>query len=127
MKQLSRNKFGFTLIEMLIVITIISILASIVLPRYLTSTKIAKEAAHRAERQAINTQFEIFYFIYNRYPETMTKNDWGLGDADGNGISPDWKEFFPDGIPKICNQQTAWKIKDGRIQQLEHKGHESNP
>jgi general secretion pathway protein G len=117
----SPNK-GFTLIEMLIVITIIGVLASIVLPRYLTSTTAAKKAAHRAERQAINAQLEIYYFLYNRYPQEMTEEEWGLDDMDGNGIAPDWKEFFPDGIPNVCNQGTAVIIDNGRL--VRHPGHE---
>ncbi|MEK7298605.1 MAG: prepilin-type N-terminal cleavage/methylation domain-containing protein, partial [Candidatus Margulisiibacteriota bacterium] len=59
--MIQKNK-GFTLIEMLIVVTIIGILAAIVLPRFTTSSVAAKIAAHRATEQAINAQSELYFF-----------------------------------------------------------------
>jgi len=126
------NKKGFTLMEMLIVVTIIGILAAIVLPRFITSSGTAKKSAHKAERMTINSQLELFYFVFNTYPNNgastsqMTNDMWGSTDADGNGMT-DYQEYFPEGVPVTCNQSAAWTISMGRITGGDsgtHAGHE---
>ena len=81
---------GFTLMEMLIVVTIIGILAAIILPRFVVSTQSAKASANSAEIQAINTQLELFYFTNGSYPETMDYDGWGAEDS---------LDYWPDGVP----------------------------
>ena len=123
-----KNQTGFTLMEMLIVVTIIAILAAIVLPRFVTSSGQAKKSVHRSERQTINSQLELYFFHFGDYPAAMTDAGWGLGDADGNGKSPDWQEYWPEHVPTACNQGGAWTIDTatGRIDTSAHDtaGHE---
>ncbi|MFT5170285.1 MAG: prepilin-type N-terminal cleavage/methylation domain-containing protein [Candidatus Marinamargulisbacteria bacterium] len=123
-----KTQQGFTLMEMLIVVTIIAILAAIVLPRFVTSSGQAKKSVHRSERQTINSQLELYFFHFGHYPEAMTDGGWGLGDDDGNGKSPDWQEYWPEHVPTACNQGVPWQIVDtiGRIDTPAHDaaGHE---
>ena len=91
MKQLNK---GFTLIEMLIVVTIIAILGAIVLPKVLTSSASARSAVYRSEINTINSQLELFYFTYGYYPTEMT--DAGWTDAT---VGAHYNDFFPEGVP----------------------------
>lgn len=112
----SRNSRGFTLIEMLIVVTIIGILAAIVMPRFLSSSDQAKKNAHKTERQNINAQLELYYFDNGSYPTAMTEAGWGGAQKAG--------QSFPDGVPAECNQGAAYTIDNGRISISNHTGHE---
>ncbi len=114
------RELGFTLMEMLIVVTIIGILAAIVLPRILTSSSLTRKAAHRQERTTINSQLESYNFLYGQYPSGMVNANW---NEPGTGSG--YKDFFPDGVPSSCNQeQQAWVIDSGRIQTSGHANHE---
>ena len=110
----SADNKGFTLMEMLIVVTIIGILAAIVIPRFVTSSAQAKANAHRADRQQINAQIELFYFVNGSYPNSMSNEAWG----------DDFTDYFPEGVPTGCNQSSAWQLNEntGRLQL--HPGHE---
>ncbi len=118
---LDASDSGFTLMEMLIVVTIIGILAAIVLPRFLTSSQSARKAAHKSERQTINSQLELYFFNFGAYPTAMTNEGWGSTDKDGNG-KPDWQDYFPENVPVSCNQNVIWVIENGRVKT--HDGHE---
>jgi len=111
-----KSEKGFTLMEMLIVVTIIGVITAIVLPRFITTKGSANKSAHRATRQAINSQLEQYNFTFNTYPAGMTTTDWG-GD-------PTYKNYFPDGIPTTCNQGVAWTISAGRLDTSTHASHE---
>jgi general secretion pathway protein G len=117
MKKNKISKKGFTLMEMLIVVTIIGILAAIVLPRFITSASSGRKAAHRQMRTTINSQLETFYFINDVYPAAMTNEAWSVGDAN-------YLYYFPEGVPTTCNAGGALTLNNGRIDNSSHSGHE---
>jgi prepilin-type N-terminal cleavage/methylation domain-containing protein len=87
MMRMMRGKKGFTLIEILFVITVVAILAAIVIPRLTTSATTAKEAACDANISNINTQVERWYF---------DNGSWPANDLSDIGADND---YFPSGIP----------------------------
>jgi general secretion pathway protein G len=97
-----RDSQGFTLMEMLIVVTIIGILAAIILPRFVTSSASAKTAAYNAEKQTINAQIELFQFQIGSYPSAMTEAGWGGADTAAL--------YWPDGVPTADPLGRAWTI-----------------
>lgn len=105
-----KNQDGFTLMEMLIVVTIIGILSAIILPRFITSSAAAKQSAYEAERQTINSQLELYYFHFGEYPSAMSNEGWGTGDENANGRI-DYQEFWPEGVPTADIYENPWNDK----------------
>jgi len=108
---------GFTLMEMLIVVTIISILAGIVLPRFVGSSDSAKKSVHKSQRQTINTQLELYELNEGDMPTAMTDIQWG-GD-------PAYITYWPEGVPTACVYGTAWEVNTTTKRvQTDHDSHE---
>ena len=73
----AKKKSGFTLLELMIVIIIVGILASLAMPRFITATRKAKEAEARAVLGAIRSA-QIRYYLENNEVFTGDINDLDL-------------------------------------------------
>ncbi len=62
-----RKRKGFTLVEIMIVVAIIALLASIAIPNLLTARKSANDAAAKAELQTIQTAIENYAIDNGNY------------------------------------------------------------
>jgi len=65
------NKKGFTLIELMIVITIIGILASIAVPNYRWGIVRAREAVLRETLYTFRTTIDQFYADQGKFPDSL--------------------------------------------------------
>lgn len=82
----ARKDTGFTLVELLIVIVIISILAAIAIPQFIGSTTDAKTATLRADLTAMRNSIELYYHQHNStYPGT-TPGTGCTGLANSNDL-----------------------------------------
>jgi prepilin-type N-terminal cleavage/methylation domain-containing protein len=63
-----RTQKGFTLIELMIVVVIIGILASIAIPNFISMQDRAKEGRVKANMHTLQTGVEDFAIQNNRYP-----------------------------------------------------------
>ncbi len=88
MKSRAKRLYGFSLLELLAVITIMGIIVSIVMTRISTSTDTAKIKLCHDSQSAINSGVERYLFDNGVLP-----ND--LDDMD-------ILNYFPDGIPRNC-------------------------
>ncbi len=64
----ARNRKGFTLIELMIVIAIIIILAAIAIPNYLKMTERAKKARVASDFESLATALESYRTDWGSYP-----------------------------------------------------------
>lgn len=71
-----RRQGAFTLVEMLLVITIIGILAALVVPKMMGRSEQARQAAARSDLSSIKTALDAFEVDNGYYP----KGKNGLGD-----------------------------------------------
>jgi prepilin-type N-terminal cleavage/methylation domain-containing protein len=71
----TRAERAFTLIELLIVVAIIAILASIAVPNFLEAQTRAKVAATQADMRTLATALEAYHVDNNRYPSRTASLD----------------------------------------------------
>lgn len=83
-----RRFFGFSLLELLAVVTILGIIAVVVIPRISVSSGEAKKNADRQNRAEINSAVERWYF---------EKGVWPKDDLSDIGTD---SSYFPNGLPK---------------------------
>jgi len=82
-----RKRNGFSLLELLAVVTILGIIAAIIIPRVTVSSETAKERVSAHHKATINAAVERWY---------IDKNTWPATDLSDIGADVD---YFPDGIP----------------------------
>lgn len=96
-----RTSSGFTLIEVMIVVVILGILASIVVPRVMDRPEQAREVKARQDIRTLETALNLYRLDNFRYPTT----DQGLQAlVDKPTVSPEpknWKEGgYMDRLPR---------------------------
>jgi len=93
-RQTGRRRCGFTLIEMLIVITVIAILSMLVIPRAMAARRQGKEAQIRGNLKQLRDGIERFEATTAAWPpalnDLMAPNGAAISaDFDGRGGSVD--------------------------------------
>ncbi len=82
-----KKSSGFSLLELLAVVTILGIIAAIIVPRVTVSSDTAKQRVRDHHKATINAAVERWYIDKNSWPA----NDLSDIEADVN--------YFPEGIP----------------------------
>ena len=67
MSKMMRNRKGFTLIELMIVVAIIGILAAIAIPQFASYRQRAQDSAAKSALKNLATAQENYYAEYNTY------------------------------------------------------------
>lgn len=87
LKRADHSFGGFSLMEMLAVVTILGVIAALIVPRITSSSDAAKASVRAHHKSTINAAVERWYLEKNAWPA----NDLSDIGADAN--------FFPEGIP----------------------------
>lgn len=87
-----KNKSGFTLVELMLVVVIISILAAMVVPRLMGRSDQAREAAARADIEAnLASALDLYEVDTGTYPKTEEGLDALMTAPSNPKISKRWK------------------------------------
>ena len=65
----AKNRRGFTLVELIVVISILGVLAGIAIPRFMSSTEAAKRAKIMADLRTVDSATTIYYATKGTYPD----------------------------------------------------------
>ena len=88
MRRIQRtNRRGFSLLELLAVVTILGVIAAVVIPRISSSKAAAQAEANRQNIAEINSAVERWYFDNGSFP---------ANDLSDIGTDPN---YFPEGLP----------------------------
>jgi general secretion pathway protein G len=92
------KKSGFSLLELLAVVTILGIIAAIIVPRVTVSSATAKTKVRDHHKATINAAVERYYIDNNTWPAN------NLSDIGAN------VNYFPDGLPTNPIDGTAYTL-----------------
>jgi prepilin-type N-terminal cleavage/methylation domain-containing protein len=99
MKIRNRNKkSGFSLLELLAVVTILGIIAAIIVPRVTVSSDNAKQKVRDHHKATINAAVERYY---------VNEGSWPLDNLTDIGADVN---YFPDGIPTDPVSAAAYSL-----------------
>lgn len=104
------NKHGFTIVELLVVVVVIGILASITIVSYVGVNARARDSKRRSDLSALEQALEMNYIKYGAYtqPEDICTDtsygaDGSCGGAGGAGnwdANSDMRDLVTDGFLK---------------------------
>ncbi|QDU57122.1 competence type IV pilus major pilin ComGC [Aeoliella mucimassa] len=98
MRRTSTKRSGFSLMELLAVVTILGIIAAIVVPRVSVSSATAKQKVHEHNKATINSAVERYY---------IETGSWPADDLSDIGANTN---YFPDGIPVNPTDNSAYAL-----------------
>jgi general secretion pathway protein G len=105
---------GFTLIELMVVLAVLAILASIVVPRYLDRVEEARETVLRQNLSGLRATLDQFYRDKARYPTSLEElvTERYIRDVPVDPIAQrtDTWVLIP---PKSGSDKTIFNVKSG--------------
>ncbi|MEO7062416.1 MAG: type II secretion system major pseudopilin GspG [Dokdonella sp.] len=96
----SQRTFGFTLIEILVVVVILGILAAIVVPRVMERPGEARVTRAKQDIQGIVTALSLYKLDNFVYPSTEQGLDALVTKPAGQPEAPNWKGPYLDRVAK---------------------------
>ena len=97
-KRTGLKKRGFSLLELLAVVTILGIIAAIIVPRVTVSSATAKTKVRDHQKATINAAVERFY---------IDNGNWPANNLSDIGVNAN---YFPDGLPTNPVDGTAYTL-----------------
>lgn len=86
MTSLNKRSQGFTIVELLIVIVVIGILATLVIVTFTGVNQRARDSQRQTDITALNSQLEVFYAQNGYYPTLANLNDSTYRSTNFKGL-----------------------------------------
>jgi general secretion pathway protein G len=86
-----RRPRGFTLLELIVVVTILAILMGVVAPRLMSWPGEARKARARTDMKAIATALQTYHVDNFKYPSTQQGIEALVRKPSGQPDAPNWK------------------------------------
>jgi prepilin-type N-terminal cleavage/methylation domain-containing protein len=93
-----QKRHGFSLMELLAVVTILGIIAAIIVPRVTVSSDTAKQKVNSHNKATINAAVERWY---------IEKGAWPANNLSDIGTDAN---YFPDGVPTNPTDGSAYTL-----------------
>lgn len=95
-----RSRRGFTLLEILVVITVIAILAGLVSPMVFRNVSDAKVAAARTQIEGLGLALDTYYLHNDHYPSTAQGLSALVTQPAGDPPASNWRgPYLKKGVP----------------------------
>jgi prepilin-type N-terminal cleavage/methylation domain-containing protein len=88
MHRVSRTYHGFTLVEILVVVSIIAILSGVLLVNFSDSSAASRDAKRQADLRNLQNAIELYKNKHGRYPAGCNGPDNWSGQVDSNFACP---------------------------------------
>lgn len=85
-KFINLKNWGFTLVELLIVISILGVLATIALVSFRGAQGRSRDAQRKSDLKQISTALNLYYSDYGKYPDSSNGQIQACPYNSGNGI-----------------------------------------
>ncbi|MGI6629229.1 MAG: competence type IV pilus major pilin ComGC [Bacillota bacterium] len=97
LKKIIKNERGFTLVELMVVVSILAILSSIAIPRFTGQKQKAEEMKTNADIAILQNAVDMYFFDHGVYPDDTSdlvsagylREDPVKNDGDTYDIGPD--------------------------------------
>ena len=106
------NQKGFATLEVILMIVVIGILASVAVPRFTDMTTKANTAKIQADLSTLDNAIEIFYMEKGEYPSDLSKLDKYVKDVDK--LKPPTGQAFVNGEAKNISDEEYKINSDNR-------------
>lgn len=94
MNKIVRRQKGFSLIELLAVVSILSILSALIFGTYLTTLARTRDARRKEDLQSVRRALEIYYSEYEVYPTAAAGSGLGWGAEFNNGDTQKFRVYM---------------------------------
>lgn len=106
-KRGSRHTNGFTIVELLIVIVVIAILATITIVAYNGIQQRARDSQRRADISTIVKALEMYYTDNGQYPPGLCTANCSINGGWSSTADGSWKNLASQLVPKYLSSLPA--------------------
>ena len=105
---MNRNRKGFTLIELMIVVAIIGIIVAIAIPNLLNAIQRAKQRRTMGDIRSIATAMEAYSVDLNRYPPAAGTTYGTITFTEGTTVGATLKGYISPTYIRVLPDRDGW-------------------